>query len=249
MKNKDNKDEAVVKALAKNISPFKSRFHDALWFENMNKLNVLILGSGGIGSWVTFILNRIGCKIYLYDMDVVEEHNLGGQMFKKHDVGKYKCDAIVNVCNDFNDQNKIVTHNTRYDNSGLLLSTVISAFDNMASRKLAFEEWVNFVTQNPEFQSSAIFIDGRLLAEDYQVFAVTFNEKQIEEYRKNLFDDSEVAEVMCTLKSTTHCSMAIASEIVSLLTNHIANVTLGEELRNVPFKIVKSIQSYQYTIE
>lgn len=47
-----------------------------------------------------------------------------------------------------------------------------------------------------------IFIDGRLTAEQMQIFCVT--PKYISKYKEHLFDDSEVEDAPCTMKQTSH---------------------------------------------
>lgn len=241
-------DEAVLAAKKKGVSPYRSRFHDAMWFDKFGKQHVLVLGCGGIGSWVAFILSRIGCAVTVFDMDLIETHNLGGQMFGTANIGQYKTEAIVNICAQFSGMGLMMTEGA-YDEQSYASQVMVSAFDNMKSRKLAFDKWVKHVeTLSEPAQKQSIFMDGRLLAEDYQVYAVTIDKK--EEFIKTLFDveDIEVEKVMCTLKSTTHCSMMIASEIVAVMTNFFSNVAVGYEARVVPFSITKSIQSYSYDL-
>lgn len=88
----------------------------------------------------------------------------------------------------------------------------------------------------------------RLLSELYQVFTVTSDPIKIAKYRTYLFDDSEVPDVACTLKSTTHCSMGIASDIIGVLTNFFANKAYGADIREVPFLIEKSIDLFTYNV-
>ena len=76
------------------------RFKGASWFPKGNEL-ILVGGCGGIGSWVTFFLARIGYLPIVYDFDVIEEHNIGGQLFRHSDIGRLKVSAISQICKDF----------------------------------------------------------------------------------------------------------------------------------------------------
>lgn len=78
-----------------------------------------------------------------------------------------------------------------------------------------------------------IFIDGRLRAEQMQIFCVTPD--NIEEYEKHLFDDSEVEDAPCTLKQTSHSAAMIASHMTAFFTNHLTNNNSGDIDRTVPF--------------
>lgn len=230
-----------------NFSPFKQRFADAPWFERLKNTYILLLGAGGIGSWVGFALSRIGCNFTVFDMDSVEVHNLGGQLFNTNHINKLKTESLKEVCNLFSGAENTIRTSGKYTEESFTNPIVIAAFDNMAARKLAFTKWKQLVLDSTEEEKKdCLFLDGRLLAEDYQVYCVTSDPNKIAEYEKTLFDDAEVEEVLCTLKATTHCSMGIASDIIGCLTNFIANRSYGFDARELPFRITKSISLYTY---
>lgn len=238
-------------ATEKKVHPLKVRFSDAQWFDRAKDTTILLLGSGGIGSWVGFALARIGFPIMVHDFDLVEDHNLGGQLFTTQQVNKQKTVALEEVCKLFSGNEVKIYRDGKYTEDSGSNEIVIAAFDNMAARKLAFDKWVELLNEADEKdKDNFLFLDGRLLAEDYRVYAVT--KDRVEAYRKTLFTDDVVDNIQCTLKSTTHCSMAIASEIVSLLTNHVANIQTmqdyGAHLRELPAQIVKSIHMFTHEI-
>lgn len=231
------------------VSPFKQRFSDAPWFQRLKSTPILQIGAGGIGSWVAFCLSRIGCDYSIYDMDIVEAHNLGGQLYSLDHIGQNKALAIKNVAARFSGEENVVTTAGMYTESEMSNEVVIAAFDNMKGRRIAFENWVALMKEDEANKKNYLFIDGRLLAEKYQVYAVTCDEARIASYRRTLFDDAEVANVMCTLKSTTHCSMGIAHDMIAVLTNFMTNRAYGKDIREVPFFIEKSIDLFTYNIE
>ena len=60
--------------------------------------SVLIIGVGGVGSWVALDLALVGVKqLTLVDPDTIEEHNLNRTPFKLSDIGKPKVDAISDL--------------------------------------------------------------------------------------------------------------------------------------------------------
>lgn len=238
-----------MEVVEKIVSPFKTRFSDAPWFDRLKSTPILLVGAGGIGSWVAFCLSRIGCDYTVYDMDHVEAHNLGGQLYNMDHIGMNKATAIANLSKHFSGNENVIQTFGRYEKDSLSNEVVIAAFDNMAGRRLAFENWLALMEDDKANEGNYLFVDGRLLAEQYQVYAVTCKPSSIARYKETLFEDGVIPEVMCTLKSTTHCSMGIASDIIGVVTNFAANKTYGFEAREVPFCIEKSIDLFTYSVE
>ena len=226
-----------------------SRFKDAPWFPT-EEVHCIVGGSGGIGSWLTLLLARATFTPIIYDFDTIEEHNMGGQLFPKRLIGKTKVEALKEVVKDFADT-EIIANNEKYQEDSMSHHYVFSAFDNMKARKDMFAAWKEYVKEWEEDRAVIesvsendeditvlppfvpIFIDGRLTAEQLQIFCVTPD--KIEEYEKHLFDDSEVEDAPCTMKQTSHSAAMIASHMVAFFTNHYTNNMVGEKDRNIPF--------------
>jgi molybdopterin/thiamine biosynthesis adenylyltransferase len=209
----------------------QSRFKDAPWFPKNNEI-CLVGGAGGIGSWLTFFLTKIGFRVNLYDFDTVEDHNLGGQLFMQADLGKPKVTAIQNIVRGFCD-NVVATFNEPINRNTHNHYYSFSAFDNMEARRILFMNWKDSWGSAPNMDTP-IFIDGRLEIEQLQIFCVT--PKNADKYeREHLFHDSAVEEAPCTMKQTSHTAAMIGSLMTAFFTNHITNVYLEEVLREVPF--------------
>lgn len=211
-----------------------SRFKDAVWFPK-GDVNIVIGGAGGIGSWLATLLSRAGFIPIVYDFDTIEEHNMGGQLFASSHIGLKKVEALQKVVKDFTSTD-IYIMDEKYTTESMSHHYVFSAFDNMQARKDMFEAWCNYVEEWKKDLgdlTEPIFIDGRLAAEQMQIFCVTPD--KIDEYRKHLFDDSEVEDAPCTLKQTSHSAAMIASHMVGFFTNHYANNITKEKDRNIPF--------------
>ena len=221
-----------------------SRFKDAVWHPKKDT-HVVIGGAGGIGSWLSLLISRAGFFPIVYDYDNIEEHNMGGQLFAKHHIGLSKVEAVKKIVKDFADTD-IHDMNERYTADTMSHNYVFSAFDNMQARKDMFEAWCKNVESWQSFNDTIIkgggtdtdkeipiFIDGRLTAEQMQIFCVTPD--KIEEYKAHLFDDSEVEDAPCTLKQTSHSAAMIASHMTAFFTNHFANVLTESKDRNIPF--------------
>ena len=66
---------------------FNDRFKGALWYNKVSKSVITIIGVGGIGSFVSFLLSRTSPKtIYIMDDDEVEGVNLSGQFYDKNSI-------------------------------------------------------------------------------------------------------------------------------------------------------------------
>ena len=121
-------------------------------------------------------------------------------------------------------------------------SIMICGFDNMEARKVFFNSWKNYVELKPDSeQKHCLFIDGRLAAEEFQVFCIRGDDKyNINRYANEfLFSDSEADETICSYKQTSFMANMIGSIIINLFVNFCANDLKDEEKplleRDLPF--------------
>lgn len=212
-----------------------ARFKGADWFPFIHKKDVMVLGCGGIGSWVAFLLARLGCNLYLYDMDTYDVTNISGQFTELSAIGVNKAEALSSLLKKTCDEITIETFG-EYNEESESHHIIFSCFDNMKARRIAFLKWFNYIKQNPNVRKEAIFIDGRLLAEQWQILCVRANDKDINKYYKEyLFEDSEVGEIECTFKQTSHCAAMIASNIITQFINHLYNQNSKVAFRKINF--------------
>lgn len=213
------------------------RVKGAEWFPLLYKKDIMVLGQGGIGSWVSLLLSRIGTNLHLFDMDVYEEHNMTGQITAKSYIGMNKAVAAKFLIKEMSPDCEVDCYG-EYTIESPTNSIVICGFDNMKARKIAFENWTNIVsTTEKENAKTSFFQDGRLLAEQLQIFNIPGDRPDlIEKYEKDhLPDDSAVMDAECTFKQTSHCAAMIASHMVGFLTNWVTNVNSDNPIRQVPF--------------
>lgn len=220
-----------------------SRFKDAPWFPKEDNY-CIVGGAGGIGSWLSLLLSRAGFLPIVYDFDIIELHNVGGQFFSVEEAESCtvpKVKALQKHIKSFANTD-IIAINEKYTKDSMSHHYVFSGFDNMQARKDMFEVWKKYVAkwQDDVKGGSApgeivpIFIDGRLLMEQLTIFCVTPD--NIEKYEEHLFDDKDVPPEPCTLKQTSHSAAMIASHMVGFFTNHFGNNMVGEKDRTVPFQ-------------
>lgn len=220
------------------ISEETSRFNSAIWFDKTRKQDVTIAGLGGIGSYVVFMLSRLDVNtMTLYDPDIVERVNLSGQLYNSNQIGDYKVDAAANMIANYSNYYNFVAKHEKLDENSMISKVTICGFDNMKARKDAFRNWTNFVARLPEEErGECLFIDGRLAAEELQVFCIkgddTDGERRYEPY---LFSDSQAAPTVCSYKQTTFMANMIGSIIVNLFINFVANQCNPLIDRDLPF--------------
>ena len=205
------------------------RFQGLDWYSQDNAPVVVVGGAGGIGSWLSFFLARANFNVILSDFDTVEEHNIGGQLFKRNQIGMYKAEAVGRNVSEFS-TNTINAQIGRITEETATHEFMFSAFDNMDARRAMFKVW----KRSWNSMNRPIFIDGRLNAEQFQIFCVT--PENADEYEKvHLFNDSEVENAPCSAQQTTHTAAMIAGHMVGFFTNHITNINLRDEVREIPF--------------
>lgn len=219
------------------VNPITARFSGASWYKKFQELEIVLAGVGGIGSYVAFMLSRMQpAYLTLIDPDQVELVNLAGQLFSSNDVGNFKVDAVASLVRTYSQYYSICASREAFSEENNVVSPImICGFDNMEARKVFFTAWETQLSNiNP---SEALFIDGRLSAEAFQVITVQGDDKSaIERYKKDfLFTDNEADATVCSYKQTTYMAAMIASTIINTLTNWVA--TQAGEFRPVPFFI------------
>lgn len=220
------------------VDESSSRFSSASWFNKIQTQSVSLIGLGGIGSYVAFLLGRIKIRdLYLYDFDTVEEGNLSGQLYSIEDVGTLKRQAIANKIRKYSNHHFIYSSG-EFTASHSVTPITIGALDNMATRRLVFLTWKRYIDRLPVSErENCLLIDGRLAAEEFQVFCMRGSDKYlIDKYACEwLFDDSAAEETLCSYKQTSFCANMIASVMVNLLVNHVANLCDPLIPRELPF--------------
>ena len=213
-----------------------SRFKGADWFEIVQEQEIILAGLGGIGSYVNFALSRLGPRaLYLFDDDRFESHNMSGQFVSKNDINKFKVEVAKNYSYNFSNYNPYIYPQKYIKDECMKTKVMICGFDNMKARKDFYESWKSNII--PENAHEYLFIDGRLLAEEYQIICLTGDDVfyQAEYERDFLFSDEEVVEVDCTMKQTSHMAMLIGAEMTKYFINFCNNLSPHNFPRRLPF--------------
>lgn len=216
-----------------------SRFQGAMWFDAVQQLRVTIAGLGGIGSWTALLLSRLNVSnILLIDPDNVEEVNMAGQLYRHGHIGASKTNSTTFNIQDFSNYYRVDYLARRIEDCQLYHNILICGFDNMEARKHAFYKWKNMVESLCHAdKEKALFIDGRLDAEDLQIFCITGNDTHLIQKYENeyLYSDADVEEAPCSFKQTSYLAAMIGSLITNLVVNFVSN-TVVEFSKVLPFK-------------
>jgi molybdopterin/thiamine biosynthesis adenylyltransferase len=169
---------------------------------------ITVIGGGGIGSFTTLALAKMGFKeITVWDDDTVEEHNLPNQFYTTEDIETKKVYALARIVYEFTG-NAIRAVDTRWDRSTVLETPiVISAVDTMGVRTELY---------NALNATKCIFIDGRMGG--HQLEVRTCDMSSIDDkvkYKATLWKDNETSPLPCTQKAVMYNVLMIASLIAN----------------------------------
>lgn len=230
-----------------------SRFSSAIWYEAIQRKTVILAGVGGIGSYVGFLLARMKpTALFIYDPDIVETVNMSGQLYSREDVGNPKVSALSGMISKYCDYNSVFAIPERFDESNDASDIMICGFDNMAARETFFNKWLDHVRGKSEAKrANCLYIDGRLAAEEFQVLCIKGDDEfNINRYEKEfLFSDIEADATVCSYKQTTFMANMIASVMVNLFVNFVANQCEPLIDRDLPFYTTYSAETMYYKTE
>ena len=244
-------EESVYDDLPDKLSPIvqenTSRFQGAAWFEKIKTLNICIIGSGGIGSYTSFLVSRLQpAHIHLFDFDNVDQSNLSGQLFCSNDVGSSKAVVMSNFIKNYSRYYNISTFGRFLRHSYIDdYDVVIGALDNMEVRKNVFENWII------NGKEGSLLIDGRLNAEEFQIFSMLKNNKEAQENYADewLFSSEEADVTTCSYKQTSFMANMIGTMITNIVVNYAYNSHFGMPIRTIPYKMYYSGPSMDFKID
>lgn len=105
-------------------------------FERLANSHAVIVGAGGVGSWVALNVAQLGVKnLTLIDNDIVSAHNLNRSFFKNEDIGKNKAIALAD---------NIRSRNPAYYNTAYFL------------RRIEKPEHLSYIIENNTPQSTVV---------------------------------------------------------------------------------------------
>ena len=141
-----------------------------------NDVRIHVIGCGSVGSTVAENLVRMGItNLTIWDMDVVEAHNLANQMFRQKDIGKPKVDAVAEILAEINPD---ITGSLQLKPNGwtgqLLSGFVFLCVDNIELRRQIVEKHMNSKIIKAMF-------DFRTRLEDAQHYAADWSDARMKD--------------------------------------------------------------------
>lgn len=229
------------------------RFSSAIWYEAIQSKTIILAGVGGIGSWTALLLARLRPQaLFIYDPDTVDATNISGQLYSNADIDRPKVKAMSDIANNFANYYTVYALEARFTESCVPSDIMICGFDNMEARTTFFRVWKSYVEAKPENErANCLFIDGRLAAEEFQVLCIkgddTYNISRYE--TEFLFSDEEAEETICSYKQTSFMANMIASVMVNLFVNFVANQCNPIIDRDLPFFTAYNAETMFYKTE
>ena len=176
-----------------------------------------IIGVGATGSWAALLAAKMGWhKFQIWDLDLVESHNLPNQTYNISHVGMKKVDALEKVLLDFNPMVQIEKHDYFFDADNQdhitsLEDCVFIAVDSLDTRKsiyssLLFHPFVDII-----FETRMGFTHAEM-----NVIKTT-NVNKINQIVEMLKADSEVEESACNERIITTLTAIVSSTLVHKL--------------------------------
>lgn len=219
--------ELIPTNVGSQVEDERSRFSSAIWYNKVQSKRIILAGCGGIGSYVGFLLGRLSPNtLLMYDPDTVEAANMSGQLYFNSHIGQNKASALRRIIVNSGIFAAISVFSSRYTMGSPTLPIMICGFDNMEARKVFYHNWKAAVECVPtDERGEYLFIDGRLAAEEFQVFAIQgWDTQSMSRYEKEwLFSDEEAEATLCSYKQTSYMANMIGSVMVNIFVNFCAN--------------------------
>lgn len=200
------------------------RHSEIINLEKLRKGKVGLIGVGSVGSFTALTLAKMGVgSIVAYDEDGVSIHNLPGQFFDDHSIDQFKVDALEDVLEDFASDVKFRGYNKFYTNQKLQETTIVST-DNMASRKLV---WEQFLKQD----QAKYLIEARMGAEMCKLYTIRDKTKKTQKfYGATLHSDDKSYKLPCTARTIIYNVLMVSSLITRAYKAIINNEKFPKEL-------------------
>jgi len=185
-----------------------ARFKDTEWC--IQDLPVLVVGLGGVGSWLSLFLVKQGYKVQGWDFDNVDVYNVSTQFYSSSDVDNTKSDSLktnIETVSGSWSENQFIPYYDKFEsNIEKVYPITVSCVDSFKGRKSIFDCWLKYYNMMKEdsfeFESRKniydykiddfLFIDTRMSAEKLWIYAVDPRKpEQIKKYLETIPTDED----------------------------------------------------------
>ena len=195
------------------------------WNPSQHKPKILVVGAGGIGSWVVVQLAKLGVsRITVYDADHVSPHNLSTTVYRPADIGKLKVEALAGTIRRMGLPTDIRTRPVLYHGQSLRgFDVVVSAVDSMAGRSLIFRE--------ARRQRVPFYVDGRIGGENFRSYSIRPNSKKDRRlYKNTIVSDEKASELPCTGQAIVQVNTIVSGLMVNSVVQWITKRKYNPEI-------------------
>lgn len=183
--------------------------------EDANQYVLNIIGVGATGSWIAMLAARMGWhKFRVWDLDIVESHNLPNQIYTHDDIGKKKVIALKEQLLRFNPEIEIETHDYFFESEkhkDLLQGPVIITVDSLSARKDIADAINGNWNVVHAFETRMGFTHAEINYLD------CLDIESVDNFKSLLKNDSEVTEAACNERIITTLTCQVAATVVHLL--------------------------------
>jgi hypothetical protein len=184
-----------------------------------------IIGVGATGSNAALIAARMGFKNFrIWDMDVVEPHNLPNQAYDFEHIGMLKVEALKQVLQRFNPEIQVETNNkyfTAAEDGADLEGPLILTVDTMKARAEITACFDGNPLIDTVFESRLGFDHGTVNIID------NISANDLNNWRNSLLSDEEIPESPCGLVICTTMVMAVSALMVQQICNKYSSIRKG----------------------
>jgi len=184
--------------------------------EGILQTPITIVGAGAIGSFTALSLAKMGfSSLTVFDADAIGIENMNCQFYPLGAIGSKKVETLAKLVELFAGQ----TLNARaeayqgpregVDNLGPFPGIVISAVDNMAARRLLWDNHKGGKSIHTQW-----FIDPRMGGEYALLYTMNPNDPaDIKTYEKTLYADSDATPERCTARATIYTALLLSGMV------------------------------------
>lgn len=167
---------------------------------------IMVIGLGGIGSWVMSALTRCGFRrLAGVDPDSVGAENVGSQMYAPSQVGEAKVEAIKRwmlPIDGYEGRVMRVGAGSALRVGQDAPMVVAACVDSMTARSAVYEA--------ARRAGAQYLVDGRMGGQAAQVYwCCTDDTGSVARYERTLHPDSEGERLPCTMRATAFCGSLI----------------------------------------